>query len=106
MMSNKNNQINDVNGSGSTNGEAVASGMDCLTEHAQPDRHPATATTRRRRRKWSKAENEILVECYLKSDPHVRGYGARMLKIWTDKGMFLTTEKYLARQLRQIKRNK
>eukprot|EP00112_Aurelia_sp_Birch-Aquarium-sp1_P024108 Seg7463.2 transcript_id=Seg7463.2/GoldUCD/mRNA.D3Y31 product="hypothetical protein" protein_id=Seg7463.2/GoldUCD/D3Y31 len=29
-----------------------------------------------------------------------------MLKIWTDKGMFSTTEKYLTGQLRQIKRNK
>ena len=105
MMSNKNNQINDVNESGSTNGEAVTSSMDCVTEQAQPDRHSANATTRRRR-KWSKADNEIVVECYLKSNPDVRGYGARMLKIWTDKGMFSTTEKYLTGQLRQIKRNK
>ena len=42
MMSNKSNQINDVNESGSTNGEAVTSGMDCVTEQAQPDRHSAT----------------------------------------------------------------
>ena len=105
MMSNKNNQINDVNGSGSTNGEAVTSGRDCVTEQAQPDRHSATATTRRRR-KWSKADNEIVVESYLKSNPDVRGYGARMLKIWNDKVMFLTTENYLTGQLRQIKGNK
>ena len=105
MMSNKNNQVNNVNGSGSTNCEAVTSGMDCVTEQAQADRHSATAKTRRRR-KWSKADNEIVVECYLKSNPDVRGYGARMLKVWTDKGMFLTTVKCLTGQLRLIKRNK
>ena len=75
MMLNKNNQINDVNGSGSTNSEAVISSMDCVTEQAQPDRHSATAITRRRG-KWSKAQNGTVLECYLKSNPDVRGYGA------------------------------
>ena len=78
----------------------------CLqAQQVQPDRFSATATTRRGR-KWIKADNEDVVKCYLKRNPDVRGYGTRMLKIWTDRGMLLTTDKFLTAQLRQIKRNK
>ena len=41
------------------------------------------------RRKWTSQENRIIMECYLLSEPKVRGYRKRMLSLWLQKGMFL-----------------
>ena len=41
-----------------------------------------------KRRKWISQENKIVMECYLLSDPKIRGYRKRMLSLWLQKGMF------------------
>ena len=45
-----------------------------------------------KRRKWSSQENKIVMECYLLSEPKIRGYRKRMLSLWLQKGMFWVSE--------------
>ena len=33
-------------------------------------------------RKWTSQENKIVMECYLLSEPKLRGYRKRMLRLW------------------------
>ena len=40
-----------------------------------------------KRRKWTSQENKIVVECYLLSEPRIRGYRKCMLS-WLQKGIF------------------
>ena len=35
-----------------------------------------------KRRKWTNQENKIVMECYLLSEPKIRGYRKRMLSFW------------------------
>ena len=35
-----------------------------------------------KRRKWTSQENKIVMECYLSSEPKIRGYRKRMLSLW------------------------
>ena len=39
-------------------------------------------------REESGQENKIFMECYLLSEPKIRGYRKRMLSLWQQKGMF------------------
>ena len=58
---------------------------------------------------WTKYLNRIVMKCYLKSDPTVRGYRQRMHKIWQELGLlglFELSEQKLAGQARVIKTNK
>ena len=57
------------------------------------------------RRKWSKNDNKIAMDCYIKSEPDKRGYRRRMISLWQDKGMFEISEQRLADQISTIKRN-
>ena len=34
-----------------------------------------------KRRKWTSQQNKIAMECYLLSEPKIRGYGKRMLSL-------------------------
>ena len=45
------------------------------------------------------------MECYLLSEPKVRGYRKRMLCLWLNKGMFLVSEQRLVDQANIICRN-
>ena len=56
-------------------------------------------------RKWYNQENEIVMECYLSSEPKVRGYRKRMLSLWLNKGMFSVSEQRLVDQVNTIFRN-
>ena len=40
------------------------------------------------RRKWSKDDNRIAMECFIRSKPENKGYRRRMINIWQDRGMF------------------
>ena len=51
------------------------------------DRHHANPVIGKRRKKTSQ-ENKIVVECYLLSEPKIRGYRKRMLSLWLEKSMF------------------
>ena len=45
------------------------------------------------------------MECYLLSEPKIRGYGNRMLSLWLQKGMFWVSEQRLVDQANTIRRN-
>ena len=40
-----------------------------------------------KRRKWTSQKNKIVMECYLLSEPKIRGYRKRMLSLWLQKGV-------------------
>ena len=58
-----------------------------------------------KRRKWTSQENKIVMECYLLSDPKIRGHRKHMLNLWLQKGMFGVSEQRLADQANTICRN-
>ena len=58
-----------------------------------------------KRRKWTSQENKIVMECYLLSEPKIRGYRKRMLSLWQQKGMFWVSEQRLVDQENTIRRN-
>ena len=58
-----------------------------------------------KRRKWTNQENKIVMECYLLSEPKIRGYRKRMLSLWLQKGMFWVSEQRLVDQANTVRRN-
>ena len=44
------------------------------------------------------------MECYLLSEPKIRGCGKRMLSLWLNKGMFWVSEQELVDQANTIRR--
>ena len=58
-----------------------------------------------KRRKWTSQENKIVMECYLLSEPKIRGYRKHMLSLWLQKGMFWVSEQRLVDQANTIRRN-
>ena len=58
-----------------------------------------------KRRKSTTHENKIVMECYLLSEPKIRGYRKRMLSLWLQKGMFWVSEQRLVDQANTICRN-
>ena len=94
-------ETNDVNGSrlaeqGSSSGRCSRQG-NIGRHHANPVTH--------KRRKWSSQENKVVMECYLLSEPKVRGYRKRMLSLWQNRDMFWVTEQRLVDQANTILRN-
>ena len=59
----------------------------------------------RKRGKWTSQENKIVMECYLLSEPKIRGYRKHMLSLWVQKGMFWMSEQRLVDQANTIHRN-
>ena len=58
-----------------------------------------------KRRKWPSQENKIVMDCYLLSEPKIRGYRKHMLSSWLQKGMFWVSEQRLVDQANTIRRN-
>ena len=58
-----------------------------------------------KRRKWTSQENKIVMECYLLSEPKIRGYRKRMLSLWQQKSMFWVSEQRSVDQENAIPRN-
>ena len=58
-----------------------------------------------KRRKWTSQENKIVMECYLLSEPKIRGYRKPMLNLWLQKGMFWVSEQRLVDQADTMCRN-
>ena len=48
-----------------------------------------------KRRKWTSQENKVVVECYLLSEPKIRGYRKSMQSLWLQKDMFWVSEQRL-----------
>ena len=67
-------------------------------------RHHANPVIRKRKN-WFSLENMIVVECYLLSEPKVRGYRKCLLSLWLDKNIFWVSEKRLVVQANTFCRN-
>ena len=82
---------NGVSGTG-TNSEGPAPGRSPTDLQGGPDRHQATAM----RKKWTKKTNMVVMECYFQSNPvdengiPLRGYRRRLLREWSERGLFRT----------------
>ena len=57
---------------------------------------------RTKRRTWTREENQLVVECYFRSNPSQRGYRKRMIEIWQVCSTFQTTSQRLEDQVRTI----
>ena len=58
-----------------------------------------------KRRKWTSQDNKIVMECYLLSEPKIRGYRKRILSLCLQKHMFWLSEQRLVDQANTICRN-
>ena len=58
-----------------------------------------------KRKKWTSQENKIVMQCYLLSEPKIRGYRKRMLSLWLQKCMFWVSEQRLVDQANTIYSN-
>ena len=104
-MMDANNDINNcVNGAGTVDCEGSAHGRCGVRDQAPTGRHQATDQTRKRL-KWEKEVNRIVIECWVRSVPTKRGYRKRMKRLWDEKGVFEVSEQRLADQARAIRTN-
>ena len=83
------------------------------SQHGRTDRHPTNVGCsffrytnhngqRPKRRTWSREENQLVLECYFRSNPSQRGYRKKMMEIWQERSTFQTTRQRLADQVRKI----
>ena len=77
-------ETNDVNGSRLTE-KGTSSGR--CSRQANIGRHHVNPVISKIR-KWTGQENKIVMECYLLSEPKIRGYRKRILSLWQQKGIF------------------
>ena len=94
-------QTNDVNGSRLA--EQGSSSSRCFRQENIGCHHANPVISKRR--KWTSQENKIVLECYLLSEPKIRGYRQHMLSLWQQKGMFWVSEQRLVDQANTIRRN-
>ena len=94
-------EINDANGSQLA--EQGPSSSRCSRQGNIGCQHAKPVISKRR--KWTSQENKIVMECYLLSEPKIRGYRKRMLSLWLQKGMFWVSEQRLVDQANTIHRN-
>ena len=97
-MSSNEKQTNDLNGSRLA--EQGSSSSRC-SRQGNIGRYHANPVISKRR-KWISQENKIVMECYLLSEPKIRGYRKRMLSLWLQKGMFWVSEQRLVDQANAI----
>ena len=100
-MSSNEIQTNDVNGSRLA--EQGPSSSRC-SQQGNIGRHHVNSVISKRR-KWTSQGNKIVMECYLLSQPKIRGYRKHMLSLWQQKGMFWVSEQRLVDQTNTIRRN-
>ena len=98
-MSSHNDEVNSVNGTFQSQ-KGASPGTDPRAEQARPGQKQAIA-----RMKWTKEVNKLVMKCYIKSNPRVRGYMKRMMALWNDIGVYKINQQRLADQARAIKRN-
>ena len=100
-MSSNEIETNDVNASPLAEQGTLSSRC---TRQGNIGRHHANPVISKRR-KWTSQENKIVVECYLSSEPEIKGYKKHMLSLWLQKGMFWVSEQRLVDQANTICRN-
>ena len=104
-MMDTNSEINYcVNGAGTGNRQGSAHGRCGVRDQAPTGHHQATDQTRRRL-KWEKEVNRIVIECWVRNEPTKRGYRQRMKRFSDEKGVFEVREQRLADQARAIRTN-
>ena len=101
-MSSNEIETNDINGSELA--EQGPSSSRC-SQQGNIGCHHANPVTGKKR-KWTSQENKIVMECYLLSEPKIRGYRKRMLSLLLEKGMFWVSEQRLVDQANTIRRNR
>ena len=88
------------------------------SQHGRLDRHPTNVgcsffryinddvtnhnEQRPKRKTWTREENQLALECYLRSNHTQRGYRKRMIEIWQERSTFQITSQKLADQVRTI----
>ena len=95
-MSSNEIETNDMNGSRLAEQEP-SSGRCSRQENI--GRHHANPVISKRR-KWTSQENKIVMECYLLSEPKIRG----MQSLWQKKDLFWVSEQRLVDQANTIRR--
>ena len=106
MMSSNINEIdNGVDETGIIFDEGFSPGrVTCVGEQAVLGRQPTTVHDKTVKRKWSKADYKVAMECFLRAQKGGRGVGKRTLDLWLDRGMFDISENNLMNQIRVIKK--
>ena len=97
-MSTKRIESNDVNGSRLA--EQGPSSVRCFRQGNIGHHHANPVINKRS--KWPNQENKVVMDCYLLSEPKVRGYRKCMLSLWLNKGMFWVSEQRPADQANTI----
>ena len=87
-MSSNEIETNDVNGSRLAE-QGPSSGR--CSRQGNIGRHHANPVISKRR-KWTSQENKIVMECYLLSEPKIRGYRKHMLSLWLKHSVFFVSE--------------
>ena len=87
------------------------------SQHGKPNRHPAKVgcssrytngdlrnynNQRRKRKTWTRENNQLALHCYFRSSPSQRGYRKRMIEIWLECASVQTATQRLADQVRTI----
>ena len=93
MMSSNINEIdNGVNETGIIFDEGFSpegfSRVTCDGEQAVLGRQPTTVHDKIVKRKWSKADYKVAMECFLRAQKGGRGVGKRTLDLWLDRGYY------------------
>ena len=100
-MSTKQIETNDVNGSRIAEQGSLSGG--CCGQGKMGCYHVNRVISKQG--KWSSQENKVVMECYLLSEPKVRGYRKNMLSLWLNKDMFWVSEQRLVGQANTTCRN-
>ena len=98
---------NGVNETGIMSDEGSSPGrVTCVGEQAVLGRQPTTVHDKIVKRKWSKADCKVAMECYLRAQEGGRGVRKRTLDLWLERGMFHIGESNFMNQIRIIKRKR
>ena len=100
-MSSNETENNDVNGSRLAE-QGPSSGM--CSRQGNIGRHHANPVISKRRKMTSQG-NKTVMECYLLSEPNIRGYRKHMPSLWLQKGMFWVSGQRLVDQANTIRGN-
>ena len=100
-MSSKEIETNDVNGSRLAEQGPLSSRCSRQGDIGHHHVNPVIS----KKRKWTSQENKIVIECYLLSEPKIRGSRKHMLSLWLQKSMFWVSEQRLLDQANTICRN-
>ena len=88
------------------------------SQHRRLDRHPTNVgwsffryinddvrnhnDQRPKRKRWTREDNQLALQCYFRRNPSQRRYRKRMIEIWQECAKFQTTSQRLADQVRTI----